>query len=103
MWGTLPDFGNFCIERGPEGCVNEYDRYKGNAELMPYAKGVSAKSHEFDENGNEISSDFLRIMKIVKESGYRGYVGIEYEGTQLSEDEGIKATKALLVKVLKEI
>ena len=101
--GTLPDFGNFCIEEGPEGCVNEYDRYQGIAELMPYAKGVSAKSHEFDENGNEVNSDFLRIMKIVKESGFEGYVGIEYEGARLSEDEGIKATKALLEKTFKEL
>ena len=101
--GTLPDFGNFCIERGPDGCVKEYDRYQGIAELMPYAKGVSAKSYAFDENGNEVSYDFLRIMKIVKASGFKGYVGIEYEGNQLSEDEGIKATKALLEKILKEI
>ena len=101
--GTLPDFGNFCIESGAEGCVKEYDRYQGIAELMPYAKGVSAKSNEFDENGNEINSDYLRIMKIVKESGFKGYVGIEYEGRKLSEDEGIKATKALLEKVFKEL
>ena len=101
--GTLPDFGNFCIERGPDGCVDEYDRYKGMEELMPYAKGVSAKSHEFDENGNEVHSDFLKIMKIVKESGFKGHVGIEYEGTQLSEDEGIKATKLLLEKVFAQL
>jgi sugar phosphate isomerase/epimerase len=101
--GTLPDFGNFCIKNGPDGCVEAYDKYKGIAELMPYAKGVSAKSHKFDENGNETSSDFLKIMKIVKESGFKGYVGIEYEGRELSEDEGIKATKALLEKVFKEI
>ncbi len=101
--GTLPDFGNFCVNYGPEGCVEEYDRYKGIAELMPFAKGVSAKSHEFDELGNEVSSDFLKIMKIVKEAGYKGYVGIEYEGSRLSEDEGIKATKALLEKVFKEL
>ena len=101
--GTLPDFGNFCIERGPEGCVKEYDRYKGMAELMPYAKGVSAKSNSFDENGNEKSSDFARIMQIVKDSGFKGYVGIEYEGSELSEDEGIKATKALLEKVFAEL
>ncbi len=96
--GTLPDFGNFCIESGPDGCIKEYDKYKGIAELMPYAKGVSAKSHTFDENGNEVDSDFYRIMKIVKDSGFKGYVGIEYEGNELSEDEGIKATKALLEK-----
>jgi len=101
--GTLPDFGNFCMQRGPEGCEKEYDKYKGIAELMPYAKGVSAKSHKFDENGNETNSDFLRIMKIVKESGFKGYVGIEYEGTELSEDDGIKATKALLEKVFAEL
>lgn len=101
--GTLPDFGNFCLERSPDGCVNEYDRYQGMTDLMPFAKGVSAKSNDFDENGNEVSSDFLRIMKIVKESGFKGYVGIEYEGNTLSEDEGIKATKVLLEKVFKEL
>ena len=101
--GTLPDFGNFCIKGGPDGCVEDYDRYQGIADLMPYAKGVSAKSHNFDENGNEVDSDYLRIMKIVKESGFKGNVGIEYEGTQLSEDEGIKATKALLEKVFQSL
>lgn len=101
--GTLPDFGNFCIQSGPDGCVEEYDRYKGIAELMPFAKGVSAKSQVFDEEGNETQSDFLRIMKIVKDSGFKGYVGIEYEGALLSEDEGIKATKALLEKVFAEL
>ena len=101
--GTLPDFGNFCIERGADGCANEYDRYQGMAELMPYAKGVSAKSNVFDENGNEANMDYLRIMKIVKDSGFKGYVGIEYEGSELSEDEGIKATKALLEKVFKQL
>ncbi len=98
--GTLPDFGNFCIERG-EGwkCVKEYDRYKGIDELMPFAKAVSAKSNVFDEKGNERNMDFLRIMKIVKNYGYRGYVGIEFEGNEISEDEGIIATKKLLEKV----
>ncbi len=91
--GTLPDFGNFY----------DYDRYLGIEELMPYAKGVSAKSHVFDAEGNETESDFLRIMKIVKASGFKGYVGIEYEGPELSEDEGIKATKALLEKVIAEL
>lgn len=101
--GTLPDFGNFCIARSPDGCAKEYDRYKGMKELMPFAKGVSAKSNVFDEAGNERNSDFLKIMKIVKESGFKGYVGIEYEGAELSEDEGIKATKALLEKVIKQL
>lgn len=101
--GTLPDFGNFCIQNGPDGCINEYDRYKGIEELMPYAKAVSAKAHVFDENGNEVKSDFLRIMKIVKAAGFKGHIGIEYEGSDLSEDEGIKKTKALLEKVFKAI
>lgn len=98
--GTLPDFGNFCLERG-EGwkCVKEYDRYKGIEELMPFAKAVSAKSNVFNEEGDERNMDFLRIMKIVKNHGYKGYVGIEYEGNELNEDEGIMATKKLLEKV----
>lgn len=98
--GTLPDFGNFCIEHGPEGCIKEYDLYKGIEELMPYAKGVSAKTNDFDAEGNETTKDYVRIMKIVKESGFSGNIGIEYEGNNLSEDEGIKATKALLEKVI---
>ncbi|AWV98340.1 sugar phosphate isomerase/epimerase family protein [Arcticibacterium luteifluviistationis] len=101
--GTLPDFGNFCIERTADGCANEYDRYKGITELMPYAKGVSAKTHNFDAEGNETESDFSKIFKIIKDSGFKGNIGIEYEGSDLSEDEGIKATKALIEKTLKEI
>ena len=92
--GMLPDFGNFRIS-GTE----EYDRYLGMKELMPFAKGVSAKSHEFDEEGNETKSDFYKILKIVKEAGYTGFIGIEYEGRVLSEVEGVMATKRLLEKV----
>ncbi len=97
--GTLPDFGNFCIERADGKCVDEYDRYKGVKELMPYAKGVSAKSHDFDSDGNEIHTDYAKMLGIVKTAGYKGYVGIEYEGSKLGEVEGIKATKALLERV----
>jgi sugar phosphate isomerase/epimerase len=95
--GTLPDFGNFCIEWSEGGCKNEYDRYLGIEELLPYAKGVSAKSNRFDENGNEVNTDFERMLKIVKNSGFTGYIGIEYEGTEISEREGIMATKNLLM------
>lgn len=101
--GTLPDFGNFCIERSEDGCAEEYDRYLGMEEIMPWAKGVSAKSNVFDAEGNEANMDYLRIMKIVKAAGFKGYVGIEYEGAELSEDEGIKATKALLEKVFEDL
>lgn len=97
--GTLPDFGNFCIKRGKDGCESSYDRYQGTQELMPYAKGVSAKTYDFDEQGNCIETDYNRILKIVKDSGFRGYAGIEYEGSKLDEYEGIKKTKALLERV----
>lgn len=101
--GTLPDFGNFCIENGPNGCVNEYDRYLGIEELMPYAKAVSAKSLVFNEKGDETNIDFYRIMKIVQASGFKGHIGIEYEGNELSEEEGIKKTIALLEKAFKQL
>ena len=99
--GTLPDFGNFCVKqkKGSRECEEEYDRYKGIKELMPFAKAVSAKSHVFDDDGNETQSDYLKIMKIVKDAGYTGWVGIEYEGRDLSADDGIMATKKLLEKV----
>lgn len=92
--GTLPDFGNFRVKDG-----EWYDKYKGVEELMPYAKAVSAKSHVFDEAGNESEIDYARMMKIVMEADYHGYVGIEYEGNVLGEMEGIAATKALLERV----
>jgi len=95
--GTLPDFGNFYISRGKNPEL--YDRYKGVDELMPYAKAVSAKAHDFDEDGNETHTDFEKMMKIVLSHGYHGYVGIEYEGGKLSEFEGIRATKSLLQRV----
>ncbi|GAB3421378.1 sugar phosphate isomerase/epimerase family protein [Niabella aquatica] len=104
--GTLPDFGNFCVKRDAKDwkiCVDEYDRYKGTQELMPYAKGVSAKSYDFDEKGNCVETDYYKIMKIVKESGFKGYVGIEYEGSQLPEKEGILKTKALLERLQKQL
>ncbi|WP_422359090.1 sugar phosphate isomerase/epimerase family protein [Reichenbachiella sp.] len=99
--GTLPDFGNFCITRDENwNCLEDYDRYQGMKDIMPFAKGVSAKSHDFDENGNEIHSDFAKMLKIVKSAGFKGYIGVEYEGEKLSEYEGIKATKALLEKTI---
>jgi sugar phosphate isomerase/epimerase len=93
--GTLPDFGNF----------QKYDRYKGVKEMMPYAKGVSAKSHAFDDKGEEKTIDYKKMMKIVLDAGYRGYVGIEFEGAKKPEEEaaGIKATKKLLEKVRDEL
>jgi len=102
--GTLPDFGNFCIEKDEEGgCVNEYDRYKGMKELMPYAKAVSAKSYAFNDQGEETTISFSRMLNIVKAHDYKGYIGIEYEGTELSENEGVVATRALLEKAGKSI
>ena len=94
MCGTLPDFGNFRIEGD-----RWYDRYKGVKELMPFAKAVSAKSHDFDSKGNETRTDFFRMMDIVTDAGYSGYVGVEYEGRGMDEMSGIKATKDLLERV----
>ena len=96
--GTLPDFGNFQVGQG-----QWYDRYKGVEELMPFARGVSAKSHDFDAQGNETGTDYRRMLAIVLAAGYHGYVGIEYEGERLGEREGISATQALLERVRDEL
>ena len=103
--GTLPDFGNFCMADEGYGsvfdgsCETVYDFYKGVEEMMPKAFAVSAKSNDFDENGDEKTIDYMRMMKIVKSFGYTGYVGVEYEGERLSEEDGIKATRDLLIKI----
>jgi sugar phosphate isomerase/epimerase len=99
--GTLPDFGNFHIQRGDNPV--EFDRYLGVQALMPYAKAVSAKTHDFDDEGNEKHTDYLKMMKIVMDFGYHGYVGIEYEGGGLDEYAGIRATKALLERVREQL
>lgn len=91
--GTLPDFGNFY----------EYDRYQGVEDLMPFAKAVSAKTHDFDEAGNESTKDYRRLMRIVLDAGFHSWVGIEYEGSELPEDEGIRRTKVLLERVRAEL
>jgi sugar phosphate isomerase/epimerase len=96
--GTLPDFGNFRVS-----ATEDYDRYQGVRELMPYAKSVSAKTHDFDASGNEIHTDYVRMMRIVLEFDYHSYVGIEYEGNSVSESEGIKLTKKLLESVRNEL
>ncbi len=101
--GTLPDFGNFCIEKSGDKCINEYDRYEGVKQLMPYAHSVSAKTYNFNEAGEETLIDYRRMMKLVREAGYNGYVGVEYEGNDMADDAGIKATQALLIKVGKEL
>jgi sugar phosphate isomerase/epimerase len=123
--GCLPDFGNFCAQRSkPEGtgiqallsttCVKEHDRYEGVAKMMPYAKGISAKSHKFDAAGNDVETDYRRMFEIIQASGWTGgYIGIEYEGglyrdmggdsSYLSNSDGILAMKKLIEKVLGEL
>jgi sugar phosphate isomerase/epimerase len=88
--GTLPDLGNFY----------EYDRYAGVTDMMPFAKGVSGKTYDFDAEGNETKVDYAKMMKIISDSKYTGYIDVEYEGNRLSEDEGIKASIALIKKVI---
>jgi sugar phosphate isomerase/epimerase len=119
--GTLPDFGtlNFCVERAQPreeemyspNCLNQYDKYKGVEEMLPYAKGISAKSINFDNNGNETNTDFERMIKLIKSSSFEGYMAIEYEGAlmqmfgrdpsdYLSSNDGILATKKLIEKYI---
>ncbi|GAA4272481.1 sugar phosphate isomerase/epimerase family protein [Aquimarina gracilis] len=106
--GTLPDFGNFCLER--EGgarwgakCVKEYPKYQGVQEMMPYAKAVSAKSYDFDAAGNETTIDYKKMLEIIKKSGYNGFIGVEFEGERLSEIKGITATRDLLINAAKQL
>ncbi len=106
--GTLPDFGNFCIKRKGGSyysgeCEEEYDMYQGVSELMPFAKGVSAKSYNFNEAGNETKIDYSKMLQIVKNSGYTSYIGVEYEGDELGEEAGILATKELLLNASKDL
>lgn len=101
--GTLPDFGNFCLESNWGGinsdCPKIYPIYQGVTEMMPKAFAVSAKSYAFDTKGDETRIDYSQMMQLVKAAGYSGFVGVEYEGDELSETEGILATKKLLEKV----
>ena len=106
--GTLPDFGNFCMSEDwgslkDNKCNNPYDPYLGVSEMLPRAFGLSAKSYEFDENGNETILDYYKLLSIVKKAGYNGFIGVEYEGDKLSEKEGIIATKKLLEKAASSI
>ena len=88
--GTLPDLGNFY----------EYDRYQGVAEMMPFAKGVSGKTHDFDKDGNETVIDYIKMMKIISDAKYKGYIDVEYEGDKLSEADGVKASIALVKRCI---
>jgi len=106
--GTLPDFGNWCVKR-KEGerwgeCLEEDpDKYEGIKKLMPAAQAVSAKSYDFDQNGNETTIDYARMLQLVKDANYKGYIGVEYEGDRLNEKEGIAATRDLLIKAAKAL
>jgi sugar phosphate isomerase/epimerase len=122
--GLLPDFGNFCRQRSKPAtndikgmlstkCLKEYDKYEGVRKMMPYVKGISAKTHRFDAAGNEIETDFFKMFRIIKDGGFKGYVGIEYEGGiynmfdpsagYVADEVGVKATQSLLEKVRKEL
>jgi sugar phosphate isomerase/epimerase len=102
--GTLPDFGNFCLSQDwgstQDECKDYYDRYQGVKEMLPFAKGVSAKTYDFDKNGEQPKMDYKRLIDIVKASGFKGYIGVEFEGNTQSEEEGIRKTKLLLEKYL---
>lgn len=106
--GTLPDFGNWCLatkwgSTQNNHCGQVYDRYRGVSEFLPFAKGVSAKSYAFDRNGNETIINYPKMLKIVKDSGFNGHIGIEFEGEDIPEPEGIRATKKLMEKVWDEL
>ncbi len=106
--GTLPDFGNFCLrreggERWDTSCVEEYPRYEGVRKLLPYAKAISAKSYSFDENGEEETIDYKKMLKMVKEAGYTGFIGVEYEGTAIPEEQGIMKTRNLLIEAAQNL
>lgn len=117
--GCLPDFGNFTQREMPKvmtadayrqsTVVANYDRYDAVRKLMPYAKGISAKTISFDHDGNCIETDYNRMMHIVRDGltdNFKGYIGIEYaghfmkrigeNGDYLDEDAGIRATQKLL-------
>lgn len=102
--GTLPDFGNFCLSQDwgstQDECKDYYDRYQGVKELLPFAKGVSAKTYDFDSNGEQPKMDYKRLLDIVKASGFKGFIGVEFEGNTQPEEEGIRKTKLLLEKYL---
>jgi sugar phosphate isomerase/epimerase len=102
--GTLPDFGNFCMSQDwgtTQGeCTDYYDRYQGVKELLPFAKGVSAKTYDFDANGEQPKMDYKKLLAIVRESGFKGYIGLEFEGENQPEEEGIRKTKKLVEKYM---
>lgn len=106
--GTLPDFGNFCLqrkggERWDASCIEEYPRYEGVKKMMPYAKAVSAKSYTFNDNGEEETIDYKKMLNIIKDGGYNGFIGVEFEGTDISPEEGILKTKNLLLEAGKTL
>ncbi|MEQ8850360.1 MAG: sugar phosphate isomerase/epimerase family protein [Phycisphaerales bacterium] len=102
--GTLPDFGNFCYDWSKSDDPEQwYDRYQGVRDLMPYAKAVSAKSYDFDDAGNETTIDFARMLRIVADSNYRGWIGVEFEGSRLDPREGSRRTKALLEREIAKL
>ncbi|NVJ46393.1 MAG: sugar phosphate isomerase/epimerase [Cytophagia bacterium] len=106
--GTLPDFGNWCTSQmwgstDGDGCQTAYNHVEGVKKFLPYAKGVSAKTYNFDTKGNQPNLDYKAMLKVVKDAGYQGHIGIEYEGSNLSEVEGIKASKKLIESIWSEL
>lgn len=107
--GTLPDFGNWCLNaewgstETTKNCTNSYSPHEGLSIFLPYAKGVSAKAYAFDTEGYDTIIDYPKLLQLVKDSDFDGYIGIEFEGENMEESEGIKTTKALIEKVWKQL
>lgn len=64
------------------------------AEVMPYANHVHAKFWELNRRGEEANVPYEPLLKIIKESGFEGYISSEYEGYVTDKKfNGFEATK----------
>ncbi|MDP9380017.1 MAG: sugar phosphate isomerase/epimerase [Chloroflexota bacterium] len=84
-FGTSPDFGNFPEEK----------RYDGLALMVPRAAVVHAKTYDFNAAGEFHNFDFARCLSIVRDSGFDGYLSVEFEGKG-DQPQGVRQTIDLI-------
>lgn len=94
--GTYTDLDNFFMGGWDLNPERRYDRHQGLLDLAPYTKAISAKTHDFDPDGEETTIDYHACLKILIDSGFSGLVSAEFEGNRVDETEGSKLTVELL-------
>lgn len=97
--GTDPKWVGACLDFGnwPDEIRNSE-----SAKLAPYAYHTHVKCHTFTSEGEDTNKDYKYLLGLLKNSGYRYAVSIEYEGPD-DQKVGVAKSRDLILKYWPEL